>query len=514
MSNTFTINGTDFVADSSKPLKAYICGVTPYNDSHCGHMRTYLAFDTMRKILKRYFGQDMFIVMNVTDIDDKIINKSHQEGVSFIDLARRYEKSFFEDMNALGVDQVTCVSRVTEYIDELIAFVQKIIDNGYAYESNGSVYFDTQAFMKKHSHNPFSLNLIEDDFDFEEESKYAHEKKDRRDVSLWKAQKYDYEPGWINPFSSTKGRPSWSCECAVMSTDILGDSLDIHFGGIDLKFPHHHNEILQVVAYYDRDPSTTYQWVKQFAHFGHLNISGLKMSKSLKNFITIKDVLKQYTPRQLRLLFLQHNWDQSLDYNEDNINHAISLEKTLIEFMAYMKYIIRKNKDNAALKWDHNDINFNDIITTTKKMIDQHLRANIDTKNAIYEIQKLITATYNYIKIDHLQLGLLMDVDYLMTDIFHCMGVDFESIVSSNNEDFNKVVDSLVSFRDSVRTSCMTINKKLSGDEGIQIALNAKTKLLEASDSVRSDLLNLNIKIEDRGTNPSIWKNVISSQII
>lgn len=504
------INGTEFVINPATPLKAYICGVTPYNDSHCGHMRTYLAFDTIRKILKRYFGQDMFVVMNVTDIDDKIINQSHSLGVDFLDIARKYEKSFFDDMERLQIDPVNTVSRVTDYIDELIKFIQVIMKNGFAYESNGSVYFDTQAFSKKHNNNPFNLNLVDSDYDFEEEQSFSHEKKDKRDVSLWKAQKHDYEPAWENPFSHIKGRPSWSCECAVMSTSILGDKLDLHFGGIDLKFPHHQNEILQVIAYYDR-PDSEYVWTKQFAHFGHLNIKGLKMSKSLKNFITIKEILNNYTPRQLRLLFLQHNWDQSLDYSEDNIQHAIALEKTLSEFIAFMEYIIRKN--NYVKKWNHLDNEFNGIILTRKSNVDSFLRNNINTKDSILELQKLISETYNYLKNDLIQYGLLIDVNNFLIHILNAFGVNFNQQTSnSDNDNMSQITDMLVGFRDKVRIECFSINKKelvnKSTDELTQTVNNLTSNLLKASDNVRNDLTNLDIKIEDKGKNPSIWKKI------
>ena len=506
----FTINGTEFTINQVIPLKAYICGVTPYNDSHCGHMRTYLAFDTIRKILKRYFGQDMFVVMNVTDIDDKIINQAHLSGVNYLDIARKYEKSFFDDMEKLNVEPVNTISRVTDYVDELIKFIQVIIKNGYAYESNGSVYFDTREFSKKHNNNPFNLNLGDSDYEFEEEITFAHEKKDKRDVSLWKAQKHDYEPAWDNPFSNIKGRPSWSCECAVMSTSILGDKLDLHFGGIDLKFPHHQNEILQVVAYYDR-PDSEYVWTKQFAHFGHLNISGLKMSKSLKNFITIKEILNKYTARQIRLLFLQHNWDQSLDYSDDNILHAISLEKTLSEFLAFLEYFIRKlSADNSVKKWDIIDSEFNQVLEKHKSNIDNYLRNNINTKDSVLELQKIISVTYNYLKNDSVQYGLLVDINNYLIHILDAFGVNFN--VNNVNDSSSQITDILVDFRDKVRSECFTVNKKhlidKSPDELSHIALNLSSNLLKFSDQVRETLTGLDIKIEDKGKNPSIWKKL------
>lgn len=516
MNNCIIINN-EVIHLNQKPLTCYICGPTVYNDSHLGHARTYLMFDIIRKILKNYFKQDMFVVMNITDIDDKIINRSRDEKVNFMEITKKYEKSFLEDMDTLEIDRVNIITRVSNYIEEIIKFIQIILNNGYAYISNNSVYFDTQAFIKKYpdQYNPFNLTLNNNEYDNEEydQNGYDNEKKDKRDFSLWKAQKYDYEPSWENPFSEIKGRPAWSIECSVMASTIFGDHLDIHSGGIDLKFPHHNNEILQCAAYYDRD---NYRWCNMFLHFGHLNISGLKMSKSLKNFITIRDILKLYSPRQVRLLFLQHNWDQTLDYSDNNIKNSVILEKTLCEFVAYLEYHLRKEQNiKQDKKFDHDDQIFNNLIDEHIKNIDSFLRNNLNTKDSILELCSLITDTYNYMKNNKIQYGLIKKVyDYILF-LFKSFGLKFDK-TDKLSDKTDKLSDILVNYRDKVRLNCFKIpNKKdllnKSVDDLSNMILEIKNELLMLSDDLRDNKIKeVDIKIEDGNKDrPSLWKRIV-----
>lgn len=242
--------------------------------------------------------------------------------------------------------------RVSEYVPQIVTFTQKIIDRGLAYESNGSIYFDVGKFdkMENHTYAKLVREAYGDTSSLEEgEGQYQisyplephdiifvhrlftgdlctseerlSEKKSLNDFALWKSSKAG-EPSWDSPWG--KGRPGWHIECSVMASEICGDSLDIHSGGVDLKFPHHDNELAQSEAYFDSD-----QWVRYFLHSGHLTISDCKMSKSLKNFITIKEALQKHTARQLRFAFLRHAWKDTLDYNENTMNMATQYEKFL-----------------------------------------------------------------------------------------------------------------------------------------------------------------------------------------
>jgi cysteinyl-tRNA synthetase len=230
-----------------------MCGPTVYDSAHLGHARTYLTFDIIRRILSNYFHYDVNLCMNITDIDDKIIQRSNEQKKNFSEFARYWEDSFFKDMRALNVMYPNYITRVSEYIPEIIAFIEVIIKNGYAYEKNGSVYFDIEAYKKgKHLYAKLVPQDKNQNLEELQEAEGAlskdntGEKKNKGDFALWKTSKKD-EPFWDSPWG--KGRPGWHIECSVMSFSVFGQSLDIHSGGIDLKFPHHDNEIAQTEAH-------------------------------------------------------------------------------------------------------------------------------------------------------------------------------------------------------------------------------------------------------------------------
>ena len=230
----------------------------------------------------------------------------------------------------LKVLRPNVLTRVSEYVPEIIEYIEKIVANGLAYESNGSVYFDVSGFDKKEKHHYAKLvpeaygdtsSLQEGEGDLCVSEERLSEKKSLTDFALWKSSKAG-EPSWESPWG--QGRPGWHIECSVMASAICGESLDIHTGGVDLKFPHHDNELAQAEAYFDNS-----HWVRYFLHSGHLTIAGCKMSKSLKNFITIQEALKKNTARQLRFAFLLHSWKDTLDYSDNTMDMAVQYEKFL-----------------------------------------------------------------------------------------------------------------------------------------------------------------------------------------
>ena len=272
------------------------------------------------------------VVVGMKDILSVWLDDQFGSGVSdnqiFISLPRHFENDYNEDMRALNILPPDCITRVSEFVPEIIEYIQQIIENQFAYVSNGSVYFNTESFAN--SENNFYAKLVPEAYGdnkalAEGEGDLAasgEEKRNANDFALWKNSKPG-EPSWPSPWGN--GRPGWHIECSVMASALFGQQMDIHSGGIDLRFPHHDNEMAQSEAYYNTGTS----WVNYFLHSGHLTISGCKMSKSLKNFITIKEALAKNTARQLRISFLLHSWKDTLDYSDNTMNDAIQFEKTV-----------------------------------------------------------------------------------------------------------------------------------------------------------------------------------------
>jgi cysteinyl-tRNA synthetase len=307
--NTLTRKEEEFIPLEKGKVKMFVCGQTVYDDAHLGHAKTYINFDVIVRWL-RYLDFKVFYAQNITDIDDKIIKRANERGMSFKELAEFYIKRFFEDMEALGVKQnVDLFPESSEYIPQIIEQIQTLIKKGYAYVIGGDVYYDVDKFkdytkLSKMSVNELTKHRIEPD----------SRKKNTYDFSLWKSAKLD-EPFWDSPWG--KGRPGWHIEDTAMTVSIFGPQYDLHGGASELIFPHHTNEIAQAEAATGKKP-----FVKYWLHGGVLNIRGEKMSKSLKNFIKIREVLKEYEPEVLRMFFVSTHYRAPIDLDENAINQA------------------------------------------------------------------------------------------------------------------------------------------------------------------------------------------------
>lgn len=414
--NSLTKKKDIFAPANGKTIKWYTCGPTVYDESHIGHARTYITLDVMRRVLRDYFGYNIIYQMNITDIDDKIINKSIDGNIKAV--ANFYEKTFFDDMEKLNVEEPDFVTRVTEFIPEIIEYIQKIIDNGFAYEKDGSIYFDTVAFSKNNHYSKLRNEKVKDE---------------TANFVLWKKSEGVYWNAIFNGVACP-GRPGWHIECSTMANDILGKTIDIHSGGIDLAFPHHDNEIAQSEAYHGHD-----DWVKYFIHIGHLNIDGLKMSKSLKNFITIKEILKSCTPNQLRIMFLHHNYHSSIDYTEDAIKSAISFENLCVNFLSNV-FSSDKNDDNE----------FMEKFVLFQKKIDDALCDSIDTLTVINCIRETIDEINFYMHETNYVNPAIIAIAKYIKRVLGIFGLDFDKKSKVTDDRF---LDVILTFRNDIRNA-------------------------------------------------------------
>jgi len=306
--NTLTGKKEDFVPQVPGKVSMYVCGVTVYDHCHIGHARANVVFDVIFRYL-RHSGFEVTYVRNYTDVDDKIINRANREGVDFREITERFIAEFDRDMNQLGVAAPTCQPKATEHIDDIIRIVQTLVDKGFAYPSGGDVYFNVEKY---HDYLKLSKRNL-DDMKAGARIEVDERKTHPMDFVLWKEAKPG-EPSWDSPWG--KGRPGWHIECSAMSMRFLGETIDIHGGGKDLVFPHHENEIAQSEA------ATGRPFVKYWLHNGFVNINSEKMSKSLGNFFTIKEVLERYDAEALRFFLITAHYRSPLDFSDQNVTEA------------------------------------------------------------------------------------------------------------------------------------------------------------------------------------------------
>ena len=321
--NTLTRQKESFEPITPGRVRMYVCGPTVYDSCHIGHARSIVVFDVIyRYLLLR--GYEVTYARNFTDVDDKIINRANELGMSTDELSEKYIAEFHADMDALNVKRPDYEPRATEHIDQIIGVVKRLIEKGYAYEAGGNVFFAVEKFAAYGKLSGRKLSDMEAGARVEIDK----QKRNPMDFVLWKASKPN-EPAWESPWG--KGRPGWHIECSAMSADYLGESFDIHGGGKDLIFPHHENEIAQSEAAYGQS------FVKYWIHNGFVNINSEKMSKSLGNFLMIKDILRTYHPEAVRLFLLSNHYRSPVDFTDQAIKEASSaLDKiyTLLERFA------------------------------------------------------------------------------------------------------------------------------------------------------------------------------------
>ncbi len=313
--NSLTREKEDFTPLHDNKVGMYVCGVTVYDYCHVGHARAAVVFDTIYRYLQ-HAGYEVTYARNFTDIDDKIIKRAQEENISWQEVTRKYIDAFYEDMGQLNIASPTVEPKATDHIPEMIAMIAALIENGKAYESSGDVFYSVQSFE---SYGQLSGKNTEE-LQSGARVEVNEAKHNPLDFALWKKSKPD-EPAWDSPWG--KGRPGWHIECSAMGTKYLGETFDIHGGGKDLIFPHHENEIAQSCGASGKPP------VKYWIHNGFVNIDKEKMSKSLGNFFTIRDIVKRHHPEVLRLFLISSHYRNPIDFSEKNIE---DVEKVLTRF--------------------------------------------------------------------------------------------------------------------------------------------------------------------------------------
>ncbi|MDY4078860.1 MAG: cysteine--tRNA ligase [Clostridium sp.] len=308
--NTLTRKKEEFVPLVPGEVKMYVCGPTVYNFFHIGNGRTFIVFDTVRRYLE-YRGYKVRFIQNFTDIDDKMIKRANEENITVKEVGDKYIKEYYTDADALNIERATVNPRATEYIDDIIEFVSALIEKGYAYEVDGDVYFRTKKFD---GYGKLSGKNIEElQVGASQRVSLDERKEDPMDFAIWKAQKPG-EPAWKCPWGM--GRPGWHIECSCMAKKLLGDTIDIHAGGMDLEFPHHENEIAQSEALTGK-PFANY-WL----HSAYVMVDKQKMSKSLNNFFTARDVLKKYDSDVIRFFMLSAHYRTQINYSKELLDSA------------------------------------------------------------------------------------------------------------------------------------------------------------------------------------------------
>ncbi|MEI3501271.1 MAG: cysteine--tRNA ligase [Anaerovoracaceae bacterium] len=330
--NTMTRRKEEFVPIDENEIKMYVCGPTVYNYIHIGNARPAVVFDTMRRYME-YKGKNVKFVQNFTDVDDKIINKALDEGVSAREISEKYIGEYFRDAEALNLKKATVHPKVTENMDEIIAFVKALVEKGYAYEADGDVYYRTRRFG---GYGRLSGQNIED-LEAGARISVGEKKEDPLDFALWKARKIDGEPAWESPWGF--GRPGWHIECSAMSNKYLGETIDIHGGGQDLAFPHHENEIAQTEAY------TGKKFSNYWMHNAYITIDNEKMSKSKGNFFTVRDILKRYTGEEIRYFLLSGHYRSPINFSEELMTQSRNALGRMHNAKQNLEHLIRNGSD-------------------------------------------------------------------------------------------------------------------------------------------------------------------------
>lgn len=437
-------------------VNMFVCGPTVYDHAHIGHARTYLAYDVIARYL-RYKGFSLFYLMNITDVDDKIIERGKQRKINPLELSKNFNKEFLDDMISLNMLSTNLFAKASEHIPEMIDQIQRLLEKGYAYRVNGDIYFTISTFPdygKLSGQKPEELkkHRIEPD----------PRKKDPSDFSLWKSRSKD-ELGWNSPWGW--GRPGWHIEDTAITETYFGPQYDIHGGALELVFPHHEAEIAQAESATGKKPLVKY-WI----HTGMVNVKGQKMSKSLGNFVTIKEILQKYNPNVLRIFFASSHYRSPIDYNEKNLENARENFRTISN-----AYHIAKNAlDIKRSKGQNKDSNYLDDIQSHKNKFMQAMDDDFNTPVALSVMMSFSKKLEAHVKEDH-DVRDISESIKMLDDFCTIFGVNIKGVAASEPKALEDLVELIIKLRDEAR----------------------KRNDWKAADKIREKLSSMNISIED-----------------
>lgn len=446
--NTLTRKKDEFVPIEEGKVRMYVCGPTVQGPAHIGHARTYIAFDVFRRYLE-FRGYKVKYVMNLTDVHDDIIKVANQEGKTMIEVANQSIPIFFRDLKALKIKDADVYPRVTEHIPGIIKMVKTLEDKGLAYEKHGSVYYDISKFE---DYGKFARIKIDKAKAGTRVDTDKYEKDNPRDFALWKAAKPG-EPGWDSPWG--KGRPGWHIECSVMSSEHLGEQIDIHGGARDLIFPHHQNEIAQSEGATGKKP-----FVKYWIHTGFLNVEGEKMSKSLGNYIEVPELIAKYDVNVIRFFMVSAHYKSPIDFSEKGMEFAKNSLERLDNFILELQ-TVKTGEDNPRIA---------ELLEKTRQNFVDSMDDDLNTSKAIATLFDLLKEVNTLIKAGKISkanaevaLGFLKEID----TVFNFLS--FEKV------ELNDEIEALVKQREEAR----------------------KAKEFKLADKIRDDLKTKGILLED-----------------
>ena len=468
--NTMTNKIEEFKTIEENKVKMYVCGPTVYNYIHLGNARPIVVFDTLARYFK-YKGMEVNYVQNFTDVDDKIINKSIEEGISASEVSEKYIKCFFEDINRLNILESVKRPKVTENMAEIIEIIQKLIDNGFAYEKDGDVYFEVKKYK---DYGKLSNQKIEE-LELGARIDVSEIKKNPVDFALWKKKK-DGEPFWDSPWG--QGRPGWHIECSAMAKKYLGDTFDIHGGGQDLVFPHHENEIAQSKCAYHGN------FANYWLHNGFIQINGDKMSKSLGNFFLLREILEKFSGNVVRLFILSTHYRKPINFSFDNIEDTKKALQNIVKSMNKFENIVEKYKNEKIENIKNSE--FSQKIDEFDKKFEDAMDEDMNTPQALATIFDQIRETNKFISVNKDELSKIYSeieksYESLKRKIGNVFGIEIEMENSAKEEDgenmelTKKLIELLIKLRSEARSE----------------------KNFKLSDEIRDELKVLGVEIKD-----------------